>query len=200
MQAEHLGSDIWVYRNLLDAEVCEEICAKLDQDSRKTYWKDSQYHDNREGQLLRISQYAEWEEVDRLFFQATGKMINHYTREYEIEHLPLKDEGYILGVYNPGEGCLKHQDAGDKIGRVISIVLYLNDTPSGETVFPRQKISVRPERGMAVVWPPYYTHPHFVAPVLEKRYFMVTFAKFQLALVKWGGTETGFVQTDVDLD
>jgi hypothetical protein len=41
-------------------------------------------------------------------------------------------------------------------------IWYLNDVPGpgGETEFPLQGVSVRPEEGKLVLFPPFWTHVH----------------------------------------
>jgi prolyl 4-hydroxylase len=50
--------------------------------------------------------------------------------------------------------------------RDVSIVGYLNeDFTGGETFFDRQNIKIKPQKGSAIVFPSYYTHPHQSLPV-----------------------------------
>ena len=79
--------------------------------------------------------------------------------------------------YLPGQGYKRHVDnlllasrfvelANHIPTRDISIVGYLNDDfEGGETLFDRQNVKVKPQKGAAIVFPAYYTHPHQSLPV-----------------------------------
>ena len=59
--------------------------------------------------------------------------------------------------------------------RDVSIVGYLNDNfEGGETFFDRQSIKVKPQKGSAIVFPSYYTHPHQSLPVTRGRKYSWT--------------------------
>jgi prolyl 4-hydroxylase len=59
--------------------------------------------------------------------------------------------------------------------RDVSIIGYLNDDfEGGETFFDRQGIKVKPQKGSAIVFPSYYTHPHQSLPVTRGRKYSWT--------------------------
>ena len=50
--------------------------------------------------------------------------------------------------------------------RVLSIIIALNDYEGGEIVFPKQNITVKLKKNQAIIFPPFWTHPHYVnAPI-----------------------------------
>ena len=78
-----------------------------------------------------------------------------------------RDEGYRLLRYREGEQFGEHIDAvqGHPVlgHRRLSLLIYLNggdELDGGETVFTKQCISVKPEPGLAVLFPSGMTHPH----------------------------------------
>ena len=59
--------------------------------------------------------------------------------------------------YKPGQEYQAHHDScldsGNKIERYATVLVYLNNVADGgETIFPLQKIKVRPQKGKAVVF------------------------------------------------
>lgn len=81
-----------------------------------------------------------------------------------------------LQYYPPGGGYKSwHAErvcAADPYGsRNLVFMTYLNDvTDSGETEFDHQKIKVKPEKGLTLIWPADWTHFHrgIVSPTQEK--------------------------------
>jgi hypothetical protein len=181
LRAEHVGADIWKYPQAFSPELCTRIREQFDRDDRKSYKHRRRlrsYFDNRQGQMLFVSDLAEWKELDREIYEAITRIISSHFERYRY-FTEFTDEGYEVGCYlPPKEGCSEHFDAGNRSSRVASIVVYLNDVAKGgETVFPRQEIEIAPEEGMAIVFPPFYTHPHFARPPESgPRYFLVTWA------------------------
>ncbi|UKK01260.2 procollagen-proline 4-dioxygenase [Theileria orientalis] len=58
-------------------------------------------------------------------------------------------EKLVMVKYGPGDYFKQHHDGGF---RSHTILLYLNDTNGGETVFPRIGISIKPMANSAVFW------------------------------------------------
>lgn len=82
--------------------------------------------------------------------------------------------------YVPGTFFKEHIDTtyGDPIlvQRMVAVVAFCNDDfEGGELIFPRQKVTIKPEAGMVVMFPATFTHPHEVAKVTRgTRYSLVT--------------------------
>lgn len=66
--------------------------------------------------------------------------------------------------YGPGDFIATHVDYFPGCGRphrLVSLICYLNaDFAGGETVFPRQRLSVAPRAGKALLFPSGISHPH----------------------------------------
>tara|TARA_Y100000996_G_scaffold62569_1_gene42443 strand:- start:9 stop:200 length:192 start_codon:yes stop_codon:yes gene_type:complete len=53
----------------------------------------------------------------------------------------------------------------------MSIIIALNsDYEGGEFYFPKQDYRIKLKQGDIICFPPYYTHPHMVDPVLNRTY------------------------------
>ena len=69
------------------------------------------------------------------------------------------------------------QSGGKHAERVLVYSLYLNDiseTDGGETEFLYQRLRIRPEKNMMVLWPAAFTHAHRGNTVLgdESKYIV----------------------------
>ena len=76
----------------------------------------------------------------------------------------LKDMGYAIQRTRPGEYYHWHIDGGSHqfMDRQLVAIWYLNDVagPGGATEFEYQELSVRPEQGKLLLFPPFWTHRH----------------------------------------
>ena len=114
---------------------------------------------------LRISGREDWSDIDRILSQQLVATFNAFASEFPFFAAnAFKDIGYNLQRTLPGEYYHWHVDAGpgEFSQRQLVAIWYLNDVagPGGETEFPLQGVSVRPEEGKLVLFPPFWTHEH----------------------------------------
>jgi hypothetical protein len=113
---------------------------------------------------------------EKIFFKGLQKCFSHYTEEYSV----LKDEkihATSMKMQRTDSGGGYHiwhceQSGGKNAERVLVYSLYLNDIPEtdgGETEFLYQRLRIRPERNMMVLWPAAFTHTHRGNTVLGDR-------------------------------
>lgn len=61
------------------------------------------------------------------------------------------------------------------VNRHLVFMTYLNDVPvGGETEFFYQKIKVRPQKGLTLIWPSDWTHTHRGNPLLEHDKYIIS--------------------------
>jgi hypothetical protein len=114
---------------------------------------------------LHISGREEWRDLDQALAQQLVSVFNAFALEFPFFAAnSFKDLGYNLQRTLPGEYYHWHVDAGpgEFSARQLVAIWYLNDVPGpgGETEFPLQGVSVRPEEGKLVLFPPFWTHVH----------------------------------------
>jgi len=118
---------------------------------------------------LVVSNKPDWQDVDQEFFRSLAAAIKEFRETFPYFKGPFKDEGYQVQRYLPGEYYHWHVDGGshELSRRQLVALWYLNDCPGpgGETEFLHQQVSVRPERGKLVLFPPFWTHEHRAAVV-----------------------------------
>lgn len=175
LRPEHIGSDIWIYRNAVPDDLCRRVMDRYDQTEDKL--NPGSAYDNRECKFVALNGRSDWKDLDEELFSVVGRIMAHHYREYEY-NLPFSDEGYEVCCYEPGEVARRHQDGTLSAGRVRlwSLIMYLNDCEGGEVVFTRQDISIKPEKGLVCVWPPHMSHPHKTLPSKDRRFMIVTWS------------------------
>ena len=180
---------IYEVEDALPAELCDEMVARFEASPE-------QQVDGRIGQGieveqsikrstdLRISGRDEWKDIDSALFQSLGRAISALAIEYPFFAVNrLRDMGYQLQRTNEGEFYHWHIDGGpgEFSQRQLVAIWYLNDVPGpgGTTDFGVQEISVQPQRGKMVLFPPFWTHIHRNA-TLEKgvKYIATTWVSF----------------------
>lgn len=114
---------------------------------------------------LRISGREDWQQYDELFRASMQKAIKSLSALHPFFSVNrFKDMGYNLQRTQPGEFYRWHLDtgAGELSQRVLVAIWYLNDVagPGGATEFHHQNISIQPQAGRLVLFPPFWTHLH----------------------------------------
>ena len=93
--------------------------------------------------------------------------------------------GYLkIQKYKPTEAYRKchYENNGtpESVYRHLVFMTYLNDVQKGgETVWPSQKLKLKPRKGLTVIWPAYFTHPHYgIAAPKETKYIITGWYNF----------------------
>jgi hypothetical protein len=182
-------SFIYEIENAIPGELCDEMIARFEAHPE-------QHHDGRIGEGrdiensikrstdLRISGREEWKDVDKVLFNSLGKALSQLSAEFPFFAVNrFRDMGYQLQRTREGEFYHWHIDGGpgEFSQRQLVAIWYLNDVPGpgGTTDFALQEISVQPQRGKMVLFPPFWTHIHRNA-TLEKgvKYIATTWVCF----------------------
>lgn len=180
---------IYEVENALSDELCDEMVARFEANPE-------QQHDGRIGQGedlaqsvkrstdLRISGRENWNDVDAKLFASLGKALNQIGAEFPFFAVnKFRDMGYQLQRTEKDEFYHWHVDGGpgEFSQRQLVAIWYLNDVdgPGGTTDFALQDISIKPQRGKLVLFPPFWTHIHRNA-TLEKgvKYIATTWVCF----------------------
>ena len=114
---------------------------------------------------LRISGRQDWARHDAIFRESMAKAIRSLSALHPFFSVNrFKDLGYNLQRSNVGEYYHWHLDAapGELSQRVLVAIWYLNDVngPGGATEFHHQNLSIQPQAGRLVLFPPFWTHLH----------------------------------------
>jgi hypothetical protein len=113
---------------------------------------------------LVVSNKENWKDVDQMLFRCMAAALREFRDTFPYFRGAFKDMGYQIQRYLPGEFYHWHIDGGSHefSQRQLVAIWYLNDVPGpgGETQFLYQDVSVRPEAGKLVLFPPFWTHEH----------------------------------------
>ena len=113
---------------------------------------------------LVVSDKEDWKDVDQVLFRCLAAALKEFRETFPYFKGRFKDMGYQIQRYVPGEYYHWHIDGGSHefSQRQLVALWYLNDVPGpgGETQFIYQDVSVRPEQGKLVLFPPFWTHEH----------------------------------------
>ena len=133
---------------------------------------------------LVVSDKEDWQDINEIFFRTTAAAMNEFCRSYPYFSKGFKDLGYQVQRYRKGDYYHWHIDGGSHqfSQRQLVLLWYLNDVPEssgGATEFLYQDIKVQPEKGKLVMFPPFWTHEHRAAEILEGvKYIATTWVVF----------------------
>lgn len=162
--------------DVLSPDVCKRLIAGFRADKRVAPDPQPEYSRRR---YLYLSDKPDWKELNAAATRAALLVMERYFEILGCGPEEWLDDGWVLARYAPGDRCALHDDGQcaeeSRNGlRLATLLFYLNDAPGGETFFPAQDVRVRPVQGRAVVFPPWYTHPHEVLPCGGERFILQT--------------------------
>jgi Rps23 Pro-64 3,4-dihydroxylase Tpa1-like proline 4-hydroxylase len=180
---------IFEFENALNKADCKRIIERFEDDKENHYsgkigQNISEDLDIKKSTDLFISGKEKWKDIDKIFFTALAKSLKNFKNEYDFFKGPFKDMGYAIQRTNPGQYYHWHVDGGSHefSYRQLVAIFYLNDIEKGQggtTDFLHQQVSVNPEAGKLILFPPFWTHKHRGAEVLsEKKYIATTWVVF----------------------
>jgi hypothetical protein len=110
--------------------------------------------------------------IDNFIFKSIGKILKEMIN-IRPQFKGVKDSGYTLrrifgctkahadGIHSKTENMQHHV-------RCLSLIIVLNDDYDGGIFnFPNQGLKLKVKKGEAIMFPPYWTHPHSVTSVGE---------------------------------
>lgn len=164
---------------IITDEFCEEIIDFFDKYPEKEteYWTKGS---NVNCKCIRLNDMLVFDEVNNKISMSINKIINIIS--IKQQDLNVRANNYqgcsIRKIYGPTR-C--HTDGITKTNtelffknsliRNCSLVIGLNDDyDGGEFYFPNQKFKHKLKKGEIILFPPYWTHPHFTFPLLNRTY------------------------------
>lgn len=182
------GSFVYEVRHALTPEVCKEMVRRFEANEHQQYQGRIGQHERREESIkmstdLRISGRKDWKDVDKVLFQSLSQALSAMAAYHPyFAANAFKDMGYNLQRTRPGEFYHWHVDAGpgEFSQRQLVAIWYLNDVegPGGETEFLFQEITITPEEGKLILFPPFWTHVHRGAVAKKTKYIATTWTSF----------------------
>jgi hypothetical protein len=191
---EYVDKNIVVFEDIITDEFCKELIEFIE--SNKDQFKEETLgsHYNVECFYLYLEELKKRQElinlssileIDQKIFLIIGQIINAL-HAILMGFKGKEDSGYNLRKIFGGTRL--HIDTITTGGykeyiRCASVIINLNDDYDGGIFnFPKQDFSIKLNKGSAIVFPPYWTHPHEVSKVGEgqSRYTINTWLQEKL--------------------
>ena len=155
----------------IDSSICDKLIN----------WFESNPELQNQGVLLRdtidkslkdsmdINILPRWQEHPFIdYFTELGQVVEEYKKLYPMCDNFQENWGVVEGVniqrYKPGQGFHTYhceRTGPDSAHRHMVFMTYLNDvTDGGETEWEYQRLKVKPEKGLTVIWSADYTFSH----------------------------------------
>lgn len=116
--------------------------------------------------------------------KAVNESFDLYKKAYKWSNVMTEPWGFFtpfnIQKYNPGEAYrpIHTEDGGPRKGkfqRKLVFTTYLNDIKEGgETEFLLQGVKIKPQKGLTVIWPAGWTHPHRGIPAPNETKYIAT--------------------------
>tara|TARA_Y100000741_G_scaffold358307_1_gene337301 strand:- start:537 stop:1418 length:882 start_codon:yes stop_codon:yes gene_type:complete len=170
--------------NILSKEYCNEVIRIIDEVIKSKKNQIEKWKSNQNVNCLYFNsdsnKFIEEEKIKKLddtVFKIISKVIGILKHKYGITS--TGDSGYCFRkIYGPTRlhmdgviiNPINNRLSVRKV-RNMSIIIALNsDYEGGEFYFPKQDYRIKLKQGDIICFPPYYTHPHMVDPVLNRTY------------------------------
>jgi len=163
------GSHVYVANSVLSAEFCLDVISRFESATDEQYpgrvgQTEVENADIKRSTDLVISGKKHWADVDSTLFSSLADALSVIRSKHTFFHGRFKDYGYAIQRTLPGEFFHWHVDSGSHAfaDRQLVAIWYLNDVtgPGGDTQFKHQELSIKPEMGKLLVFPPFWTHEH----------------------------------------
>ncbi|MGD8838512.1 MAG: 2OG-Fe(II) oxygenase, partial [Gammaproteobacteria bacterium] len=156
-------------RGALATDICAEMIRRFEAHGAEQYHgrigqtRDLDQSIKRSTDLV-LSGKPHWQDLDRELFRSLSRALAEFKQKFTFFEGPFKDNGYAIQRTDAGEFYHWHIDGGSHefAMRQLVAIWYLNepDGDGGETEFKYQQISIRPETGKLLLFPPFWTHLH----------------------------------------
>jgi len=118
----------------------------------------------------------------RNYYKELTKVVEEYKKKYQYCHIHQDEwgmtESWNLQKYKPKEGYfVKHCERSSLVTvyRHLAFMTYLNDVrDGGETEFYYQKLKVKPETGLTLIWGADWTFTHRGIPSKTETKYIAT--------------------------
>jgi hypothetical protein len=173
------GSCIFTCSNIFTNEECDRIRDFILTNSSLWAERDINYgsHNNVECKFLTLNQLvssniSNAKPMDELIFKRVSIILNKLHTAHP-DFKGTQDDGYTLrkifgGTKRHIDGVHSKTTGLKNFVRCLSMIIVLNDDYDGGVFcFPTQGLKFRVKKGQAILFPPYWTHPHSVTSVGE---------------------------------
>jgi len=161
----------------IDLDLCDKIIEDFDS-------KEDQIHYDKERNYHRLPSAKMDQEVHEEYMVELRKVVSRYKKRYDWCHNQEQEWGivntYNIQKYDPDHSYFKwHKETGGpvkgKMLRNLVFMTYLNDVADGGTTeFLYQSLDIKPRKGLTLIWPAGWTHPHRGRPSKTETKYIAT--------------------------
>lgn len=182
-EIEH-SSPSFITAYQIDTDLCDKIVENFEDLRKITNYDELRgYH--------RLSNKDLDDDILKEYMDAVNDAFKSYIDTYEWANIMTTDWSFFppfnIQRYDPGDAYSPtHIEEGGprkgKIQRKMAFTTYLNDIEEGgETEFILQGVKVKPKKGLTIIWPAGWTHPHHGLPAPnEVKYIATGWAGYHL--------------------
>jgi len=160
------SNQIFLFDNLISEKHCDQIVKEL-QDSDLLYEPDHNIGTHVKCHFLPPSKNCNISSHEYML-----SILRNFAQYIKSKYLIFNIHDFCGPTYRKIHGSTAihtdgvmecdHLNPVDAKPRMLGIIGALNDNYSGgEIVFPQQKFKIKLKKGQAIVFPPYWTHPHY---------------------------------------
>jgi hypothetical protein len=159
------------FKNVMNPDTCDLLIKHLEDNLDKC---DDLNHSNKQNVVCKEIMLEPNSELDTMVLKTIEKVLASYARKYPFFQGRART-GYQLRKItgNTRVHVDRNPDIDDK--RNVSVIIGLNsDYEKGEFHFPEQDYITTLKGGEAIVFPVYFTYPHYVDEPIGNRYTINT--------------------------
>ena len=174
---------IFVYDNVLTNAECNEIITNIN----NLPLKKMEYNNGNnvlcsEIFVNEIKNDQKRREIDDKIYKCIGKIIQNIKNDknvvcrgdtgYELRKITGATRGHVDGTISHFENYIKeNKEIPNNQVRNMSVIIALNsDYEGGEFCFPTYDVKIKLNKGQAIAFPPYWTHPHYTNDLKNDTY------------------------------
>ena len=164
------GSNIFTMANVINDYTCSKIINFFNSNTDLCCVDDTIYSNVTATSFLTTDNRCK--KIDEYIFTVMNEILKAFKLQYPY-FLGIEDSGYRIRKITGGtkihtDGVHSTVGKSKQNVRCLSIIIVLNDDYDGGIFsFPTQGLKIKVKKGEAVLFPPYWTHPHSVTSVGE---------------------------------
>lgn len=170
---------IKTYDNVISADLCSQLIAMFEENPQ--HQRQTVFEDHMSFTEVNLQHHKEWTPFTNYLASIFRSHITKYIEDCNIEDKMFPQqfawEQFRMKRYLPDgvDQFDNHVDVGDmhSARRYLVFFLYLDDNEGGHTDFPQYDISVKPEKGRLVMFPPMWTHLHAGRKPIDKPKYII---------------------------
>tara|TARA_R100001480_G_scaffold20136_1_gene29796 strand:- start:218 stop:760 length:543 start_codon:yes stop_codon:yes gene_type:complete len=110
------------------------------------------------------------------FFKYLSKYVTQYCEKYKIKFAVLTENGHRIQHYKKRGGYFAehYERSPSDLKRELVYMLYCNNVKKGGTYFNFQNKETQCIKGNLIIWPAFFTHPHYGIISKDQEKYIVT--------------------------